>query len=220
MAVITISRQFGAGGRTLGEMVAEKLDYTFLDDAVIQELSERVGVTKESIADMEKNGRGFFPTILSSMLGRSYMERLAKEKSGYIDEVIYVDKIQEVINDLAAQDNVVLLGRGSQFILSGHPEAIHVLLVADKEQRIKFMQRKYNLSESQAYHEVQAGEKRRKHVYAKMGCTNYDDPHSYHMVLNMSRLSIEEAASQMILLAEHKQHEPIIPSSRHHKANG
>lgn len=202
MAVITISRHFGAGGRTLGEMVSKKLDYKFLDDAVIQELSKRIRVTKESIADMENIAGGLFSKIVSTMLSRSYMERLAGEKTGYIDEVIYVEKLKEVITDLARQDNVVLLGRGSQFILAEHENAYHFLLVADMAQRIKFMQRRYNLSDAKAYQDVIGGEKRRKNVYAKMGCTNYNDPEAYHMVLNTSRLNLEQSMNQIISLVK------------------
>lgn len=200
MAVITISRQFGAGGRTLGQMVAEKLNYKFLDDAVIQELSKRIRVTKESITEMEDIAGGLFSKIVSAMLSRGYMERLAGENSGYIDEVIYVDKLKEVITDLAKQNNVVLLGRGSQFILAERENTYHFLLVASKEQRIQFMQRRYKLSDNKAYNEVLGGEKRRKNVYAKMGCTNYNDPETYHMVLNMGRLSLEQAMDQIVSL--------------------
>lgn len=200
MAVITISRQFGAGGRTLGQMVAEELNFKFLDDAVIQELSKRIRVTKESVTEMEDIAGGLFSKIVSAMLSRGYMERLAGEGSGYIDEVIYVEKLKEIITDLSRQDNVVLLGRGSQFILAEHENTFHFLLVADKEQRIKFMQRRYNLSDSKAYQEVLGGEKRRKNVYAKLGCTNYNDPLNYHMVLNMSRLTLEQAKNQIVAL--------------------
>lgn len=198
----------------MGEMVAEKMDYEFLDDAVIQELSRRVGKTEEAAANIKKKDSGFLSNLVSSMLGRSYIERLESQKSGGIDQVLYVDKLYEVINDLAARDNVVLLGRGSQFILSGHPEAIHFLLVADESQRMAFMKRRYNLSGIQAEQEIRAGEKRRKHLYAKLGCSTYDDPHSYHLVLNMGRITLEEAAEHMVLLTKDKEHEPIIPSSK------
>lgn len=202
MAVITISRHFGAGGRTLGQMVAEKLNYRFLDDAVIQELSKRIRVTKESVAEMEEIAGGLFSKIVSTMLSRRYMERLAGENAGYIDEVIYVEKIKEVITDLARQDNIILLGRGSQFILAERENTFHFLLVADKEQRIKFMQRRYKLSDTKAYQEVLGGEKRRKNVYAKLGCTNINDPENYHLVLNMSRLTLEQAMKQIVHLVE------------------
>ena len=200
MPVITIARQFGAGGRTLGKVVAEDLQYKFLDDAVIQELSKRIRVTKESVAEMESTAGGLFSKIVSTMLSRSYMERIAGEKSGYIDEVIYIEKLKEIITDLARHDNVVLLGRGSQYILAQHENAFHFLLVADQAQRIKFMQKHYNFSESKAYQEVSGGEKRRRNIYAKLGATSYNDPETYHMVLNMSRLTLEQARNQIVTL--------------------
>jgi cytidylate kinase len=218
MAVITVSREFGSGGRTLGEILAKELGYTFLDDAVIQALANRVGVTKESVANMERHNGSFFSDMIHGMLHLSYIDRITHKKQDHIDEGIYIDKLREVVEDLAAQDNVVLLGRGSQFILSGHPDAIHFLLVADRAHRIRFMQHKYNLSESDAHHEVLAGEKRRKHVYAVLGCATYNDPVHYDMVLNMDRLSLEEATRLMVALTESRQHEPIIPSSKRAKA--
>jgi len=205
MAVITISRQFGAGGRTLGRMVAERLNYKFLDDAVIQELSKRIRVTSESIADMEKIAGGLFSKIVSTMISRKYMERLAGESSGYIDEVIYVEKLKEVITDLAKQDNVVLLGRGSQFILADVEDTYHFLLIADMAQRIRFMQRHYKMSDSKARQEVLGGEKRRNNLYTRMGASNYNNPELYHMVLNMSRLTLEQAEQQIVSLVRPKE---------------
>ncbi len=202
MAVITISRQFGAGGRTLGAMVAEKLNYQFLDDDVLQELSKRTRATKESVADMENIAGGLFSKVISTILSKNYMERIIGVNSGYLDEDIYVETLKAVITDLAQKDNVVLLGRGSQYILAGHENALHFLLIADKAQRIRFMQRHYRISDKQALHAVQAGEKRRNNVYKKLGATSYDDPSVYHMVLNMSRLTLEEALTQIVTLVK------------------
>lgn len=56
MAIITIARQFGAGGRTLGAMIAKKLDYQFLDDALIQELARIARVTPNTIKNIERSG--------------------------------------------------------------------------------------------------------------------------------------------------------------------
>lgn len=113
---------------------------------------------------------------------------------------------------------MVLLGRSSQFILSGHPEAIHFLLIADRAHRIRFIQDRYNLSPNRAEKEVVAAEKRREHLYAKSGCSTYDDPQNYHMVLNMNRLSLEEAAAQTVLPTRQKQHKPVIPAPKKTRA--
>lgn len=200
MAVVTIARKFGAGGRTLASRIAERLNYQFLDDAIIQELSQRARVSKNSIKDIERSAGGLLSKVISSTLSRGYMERLTGERFGYIDEEVYVEKLQEVITELAAEDNVVILGRGSQYILAEQENAYHFLLVAEREDRIKFMQRYYNYSDEKAYQAVINGERRRKNLYAKFGKKNYNSASMYHMVLNMSRVSLEQAEDQIYML--------------------
>ncbi len=201
MAVITISRQFGAGGRTLGTMVADKLNYRFLDELIIQELSEKANVSKDWIKSMERSAGGKLSQFISGMLSRDYMERLIGEDKGYIDEVIYVELLKDVLTGFARQDNVVLMGRGGQYILSDFKKAFHILLVADIEDRIKFMQRFYDMSSSKAQQTVTRGQKMRANLYRKFSRDDYNQPNPYHLVLNMSRLSLEKAQEQIIGLA-------------------
>jgi cytidylate kinase len=85
------------------------------------------------------------------------------------------------------------LGRGSQYILDDHPDAFHILMIDEFENRVRFMKENYELSESRATKVVKAEDKRRKALYQKLGKTDYDDPFLYHLVLNMSMLSLEEA---------------------------
>src|SRR6056297_99341 len=91
MAVITIARQFGAGGRTLGKRLSRQLNYEFFDDSIIQELSKKAKVSKFTIKDIEQTAGSFFSKIVSSALSRSYMERLTGADIGYMDENIYVE---------------------------------------------------------------------------------------------------------------------------------
>jgi len=202
VAVVTIARQFGAGGRTLGSRLAKALDYRFLDDVVIQELARRINVTSESVRDIENIAGGFFSKVVSSMLSRSYMERLTGENFGYIDEVIYLKTLKEVIVDLAKKDNVVLLGRGGQYVLEDHPNAVHFLLVADKPHRIAFMERHYNLSTAKAEEAVGEGEKRRQQLYSLFRKADYNGPLLYHMVLNTGRMTLDQALAQMAALVQ------------------
>ncbi|MDY6822627.1 MAG: cytidylate kinase-like family protein [Thermodesulfobacteriota bacterium] len=202
MAVVTIARKFGAGGRTLAGRVAKRLGYEFLDDAIIQELAERARVSKHSIKDIERSAGGWLSKVISSTLSRGYMERLTGERFGYIDEEIYVEKLREVITELAAEDNVVILGRGSQYILAENENTYHFLLVAEREDRIKFMQRYYDYSDEKAYQAVINGERRRKNLYAKFGKKNYNAASMYHMVMNMSRITLDQAEDQICMLVE------------------
>jgi cytidylate kinase len=198
MAVITIARQFGAGGRTLGNRLAKALNYRFLDDVVIQELARRINVTHEAVQDIENIAGGFFSKIVSSMLSRSYMERMTGEDFGYIDEVIYLKTLKEVMVDLAAKDNIILLGRGGQYILENHPNAFHVLLVADKQYRVEFMQKAYNLNSAKAESAVREGEKRRGQLYSLFKRSDYNDPLHYHMVFNTRRVTLDQTEQQIV----------------------
>jgi len=200
MAVITISRQFGAGGRSLGEMIARELDYRFLDDSVIQELAKKAKVTTDAVKDMERSGGSVISKMISSMLSRDYIERLIGEGKGYIDEDIYVELIKDVLTNFAREGNVVLLGRGGQYVLKDFEGAFHVLLVSDMENRIKFMQQFYDMTDAQAEKSVEHGDDRRRHLYKRLGHTDYDSPNLYHIVLNMSRVSLDSALETIVTL--------------------
>ncbi|MDY6973083.1 MAG: cytidylate kinase-like family protein, partial [Thermodesulfobacteriota bacterium] len=150
MAVITISRQFGAGGKTLGEMIAKELGYRFLDDTIIQELSKEANVSEGWVKSIERTAGGALSKVLSALLNRSYMERMLGGEKGYLDEEIYVDLLYEVVKKLADQDDMVLMGRGGQYILGDFEGAYHIFLVAEREDRIKFMQQYYQMSSSKA----------------------------------------------------------------------
>ena len=193
MAVITISRQFGAGGRTLGNKVAQRLDYLFEDDAVIQEIARKAKVSKSSVKGHEQTAGSLISRILSTMVDRGYMERITGDKVGYLDENVYVETLTEVILEFAKRDNVVLLGRASQYILQNTENAFHILMVATETDRIGFIQKSYNLSPVKARHSVEQGDRRRRNLYSKFAKSGYDDPNLYHMCLNMSRITIDMA---------------------------
>ena len=108
----------------------------------------------------------------------------------------------KVIMIFAKQNNVVLLGRGGQYILQDFIEAYHILLVADLQDRIKFMQRFYDMSEAKAKKAVKQGETRRSNLYKKFGREDYNQPHLYHLGLNMSRLTLEQALKEVIVLVQ------------------
>ena len=194
MAVITISRQFGAGGKTLGKMIADKLGYTFADDDIIQMVAEMANVSPHWVESVEKEAGGKLSRIISSMVSKRLVDRILKNESGYIDEKLYLDYLVVIIAQIAEEGNVVILGRGSQYILRDHPDATHILLINDFDSRVKFMEENYDLTHSKAVHVVTGEDKRRLNLYRKLGKTDYDDPSLYHLVINTGRLNLRDAA--------------------------
>jgi len=195
MSVIVISRQFGAGGKTLGEMVSQKLEYTFVDNEIIQMVAKKAKVSRNWVESIEKEAGGKLLKFMSGLVRKSFIERILDNQRGYIDEEIYVDLLHEIISQIAEEGNVLILGRGGQYVLRDHSNVFCVLLIAEKADRIRFMEEHYDLSPAQALQSVNREDKRRVNLYRKFGKENYDQPDLYHLVLNMSKLSEETKAN-------------------------
>ncbi len=201
MAVVTISRQFGAGGLTLGKRIAKRLGYSFFDNEIIQMVAQKSNVSTRWVESMEKEAGGKLERLISGLVSKTFIDRILDNRSGYINEEIYVELLGKVIEKIAGDGNAVILGRGSQYILKDFGQAYHILLVADKEYRIKFIEEKYDLFTKHAEQTVKNEDKRRINLYRKFGKTDYDDPALYHLVLNMSRVDLdmaEELVAQLV----------------------
>jgi len=193
MAVITISRQYGAGGKTLGKMIADDLDYEFADSAIVTRVAEMANVSTHWVETVENEAGGKLSRFITRMVSKPLVDRILKDERGYIDEEIYLDYLVLIIAQIADEGNAVILGRGSQYILNDHPDAFHILMIDEFENRVRFMKEHYALSDNRATRVVKAEDKRRKALFQKLGKSDYDDPFLYHLVLNMSRISLEEA---------------------------
>jgi cytidylate kinase len=204
MAVITISRQFGAGGKTIGQKVSEALGYTFLDEDIIQIIAEKAKVSPGWVESVEKEAGGRLSRIVTKMVSRPLIDRVLKDEKGYIDEQIYIDYLVVIIAQMAEEGNVLFLDRGSQYILNDFPDAYHILLINTFANRVKFMMNNYDLSQNRATQIVKSEEKRRMNLYRKIGKQDYDQPELYHMVINMARLDVDEAVQMILQLVQRK----------------
>jgi cytidylate kinase len=202
MTVITISRQFGAGGVTLGREVAQRLGISFFDNELIQMVAEQAKVTTTTVEHIEREAGGKLLKFISSLVSKSLIERVLDDKRGYIDEKIYVDLLHRIIEKIASAGDAVILGRGSQYILRDHPGTVHVLLVAEKHTRFAFMEEHYEMTPPQAVRIVGLEDKRRANLYSKFGREDYDQPALYHLVLNMTRMPIDRACDMVCALAQ------------------
>lgn len=193
MSVITISRKYGAGGRTIGEKVARKLNYSFFDNELIQMVSEKTKVSENAIASFEKEKHGKLQEFISGMMPRRLVDFIRYGGNESIEEEIYVDLLQDIIREIADEENAVIIGRASQYILKGYENVHHVYVLAERNDRVKFMQENYDLSPFQADQAVTWDDKRRANLYRKFGKTDYEQPHHYHLILNMSKLDVDMA---------------------------
>jgi len=204
MAVITISRQFGAGGITIGKMIAESLGYTFADNDILQRVAKEANVSTHWIESFEKEAGSKLSRLISSMVSKRWLDRVLADERGYLDEQIYLDYLVLIIAQFADEGDVVILGRGSQYILNDHPDAVHILLVNEFENRVNFMVDRYEISRKKAERTVVNEDRRRVSLYKRLGKSDYENPQLYHMVLNMGRLDLETARDMVCKLVERK----------------
>jgi cytidylate kinase len=204
MAVITISRQFGAGGITLGKMIAESMGYTFADSDILQRVAKEANVSTHWVESFEKEAGSKLSRMISSMVSKRWLDRVIGDERGYLDEQIYLDYLVLIIAQFADEGDVVILGRGSQYILNDHPDAVHILLVNELENRVKFMMDRYEMPRKKAERTVVNEDRRRVNLYKRVGKSDYEDPQLYHMVLNMGRLDLETARDMVCKLVSQK----------------
>jgi cytidylate kinase len=195
MSVITISRQFGAGGKTLGKRVAERLGFYYADEDIIERAAVEVNVSPDwkNIIEVEPGGK--LQRYISKLnpFGQSLMERPLRDKQREIDGFKYVQLLHTIITQIAEEGNAVIVGRGGQFILRDFDDAFHIFLIADYEYREKFIADKYPFSHKKAAQVVERMEQRRTNLYSYFGREDYDDLTIYDLTLNISMLSLDKA---------------------------
>ncbi|MCG6893405.1 MAG: cytidylate kinase-like family protein [Desulfobacteraceae bacterium] len=193
MAVVTISRQFGAGGKTLGKMIADEMGYTFAESDIIQRIAKEANVSTNWVQAFEKEAGSRLSRLISGMVSKRWVDRILKDERGYLDEQGYLDYLVLIVAQIADEGDVVIIGRGSQYILNDHPDAVHVLLIDNLEDRIRFIMKNYDMSARRAEQWVATEDRRRSSLYGKLQKTDYDNPSLYHLVINTGRVPLESA---------------------------
>ena len=201
MAVITISRQIGAGGWTLGERLAERLGYRYVDEIMIREVADKIGVTVEDISAFEKEGATKLMKFLDKMVSRDFINRLISEKYGYVDEARYVGVVTAIIKELYDQGDVVIVGRAGQYILKDHEGVWRILLVDDFKRRVRFIMENYGMSEPDAERLIKTKDRIRHNFLSFFAeKEDHDDPRSYDLAINMEHMTFEKAEEVILNL--------------------
>lgn len=200
MAVITISRQFGAGGKTLANQVARKLGYEIAHEEIIEQLAEMAQITTEGVRTYEVEDLDDLQSGASFLAPKQFIDRIFDSSKKYMDGKRYVELLNQIIPQIAKKGNAIILGRGAQFILIDHPGAFHVLLIADIDDRVKFMQDAYDIPRAEAQNSVTKQGVRRRKLMKLFHSDDYDQPVHYDMVLNMSKVDIDLAVEMICSL--------------------
>ena len=202
MTVLTISRQFGAGGWTLGKSIADRLKYQFVSASVINKMAKEANVSAEWIKSVEKHAGDWLIRFSSKLVSSSFIERHIGESKADFDEEKYISFLKNIISRIAEEDNVVILGRGSQYILQNNPNVLNILLVADLEDRIKFIEKIWNMSRREAEKAIQTREKRRDAFLKYFAQGHPNSLRLYHLIINTSKMKLDQAEDLIVWMVK------------------
>jgi cytidylate kinase len=178
MAIITISHGMGAGGSEIGAALARRLGYRYVDQELISEAARRYGLAEEKLSHLDETKPSLF-------------ERFDAETRRYITV------IQTVLYEFAVDDNVVLMGRGGQWLLRGIPHVLRVRVMAPFESRVKRVAKKMAGQLGETVNPRTVSELVRRDDAEKAGRSRYlyevdvADPALYDLVINTEKLSAD-----------------------------
>ena len=177
--IITISREFGSGGRFIGEEVAKKLGITYYDKDIIGQIAEQSGLSPEYINEnaelSPKKGLFAYAFAGRDITGKS------------IEDMVY-EAQRKVILDLAGKEPCVIIGRNADFILKDRDDVLNVFIHGDMPEKIQRITRLYNVGEQEAVKMMADIDKRRMANYNFYTEQNWGKASNYTLCLNSSQL--------------------------------
>ena len=184
MAIVTISQQMGAGGTEIGMTLAQRLGYHYVDHELLEDAVRRYGVAEEKLSHLDETKPSLF-------------ERFDTETRHYITV------LQTTLLEFAEADNVVLMGRGGQWLLRGIPHVLRVRIIAPFEQRVRQWIRRVAAQSGETPNHRAVVDLMRRDDGEKAGRMRYlyevdiVDPNLYDLVVNTERLKCEPVVEML-----------------------
>jgi cytidylate kinase len=216
MPVITIGRQFGAGGSTVGEMLARKLKIDLLESKLIDEVARRLELPKEEVEAADEQPGSLLSRLLIALGSASGEPMIPPETAAWtppnadpvFDTRLAVLEItQQVINEAARGGNVVIVGRGAAYLLADLEGALHVYLEAGQTVRVKTLIKRFGITEEEARRRMKQTDENRTAYVKQVYGHDRNLPGHYDLVLNTGRLGYE--ATVDAILAALKRRKPL-----------
>lgn len=184
--VITISRQYGAGGTQIAAKVAEKLgvDWQVWDREIIEDMARSAQVRGQMIEAMDEKTRSWMNEMISSLLGVRFVETQAYHKH-----------LAQVLLALAQQGKKIIMGRGANYVL---PEALNVRLIGEEKFRIQCVARDEEIPYEDALKKVKRIDHDRADFTHNVFNRNIDDLSAYDIVLNTGNHGHEPVISAIV----------------------
>jgi cytidylate kinase len=191
--VITINRELGSGGRTVGEKLAAKLGVQFYDKALIKALEEKYNLTVEEIENLKGRNHSWWAEFARGFI---FAERARNNiydiKTSALDEpdALTTDEMyeteQHILRNIAEAESCIIAGRLGFSVFRNHPNHLSILIQAPMEQRIERVMQKQNMSREKAEQVIKKVDKMRENYVSTYAKTSRYDTRNYDLVISMA----------------------------------
>ncbi len=193
--IITINRELGSGGRTVGRKLAEKLNVEYFDKAVIKALEERYNLTAEQIEHLKGQETSWWEQFKRKMTF-SDSEYDLNQTNIETEDVFRAET--QILKALAKDQSCVIAGRTAFYMFREHPNHLNIFIQASMPCRMARVAREQNMSKEEARMVIEKVDKMRENYVQEFTGTSRYDTRNYQLVINMDEIN-EDAAVDLIL---------------------
>lgn len=188
--VITVARGFGSGGRTIGKLLAQRLDIAYYNDELIKLASEESGINLELFGKADERVKA----SLFKRYNRSYGEwTISPDSDRFVSDDNLFNYQAKIIRELADKSSCVIIGRCADYILRGRDNVSRIFVYADESACISRVTELYGMLPDEAEKKIAAIDKARASYYKYYTGNEWDSVHNFDLCLNTSGISFEKA---------------------------
>ena len=200
--VITINRELGSGGRTVGRILAEKLDVPYYDKALTKPLEEKFDMSIDQIEELKGTNRSWWESIKRVLIlgedAANSSEYYDEEKKKLVTSEAVLKAEKEILQSIANEESCVIAGRSAFFVTNGHQNRLNILIQASMEFRLKRVMAKQGISEKEAKKIIKEVDETREEYMKNNAHTSRYDTRNYDLVIKMDGKTEEEAVNVIL----------------------
>ena len=193
--VITIARQYGSGGKTVGEMLAKEMGIPFYNDNLLKMASEESGISEQLFRQLDEK-------LKSSLFNRVSLdiytgELIPPESSDFVSEKNLFNYQAEIIKRLAKTQSCMIIGRAADFILKDYPNVVSVFVHGSKEFNLARAMEYNSMTEEEMKKFIVKTDKYRADYYKHYTGREWTDARNYDLCLNSSKLGFQKCVEEI-----------------------
>ena len=203
--VITINRELGSGGRTVGRKLAEKLGVPYYDKLLIQSLQEKYNLTVDEIEKEKGNKHPWLTYLKNAFVSINqnkdelwYYQMVNGEQGDMVTSEDMFKVEQQILKSVAEEQSCIIAGRSGFHIFANHPNHLSIMIQASMEYRIERVMKKQGLSREQAEKAIMHVDKMRENYVKKYTGKSRYDTRNYNLVINMDGKTEDEAVNLIL----------------------